>query len=67
MPDGLRGNTRAELCDEAGRSLIQWPLGFSEGAGATITLDTPDLPAGVYVLRLTDEWGDHGELTLYCE
>lgn len=67
MPQGLRGNTRAQLVDEAGRVVNEWPLGFAEEAGAPVTLSTAGLVPGLYVLRLLDEWGAQADVRLTCE
>lgn len=64
VPEGLRGNTRADILDGAGRTVMSWPLGVQGMAGTPVTLDTPALPPGVYVLSVLDEIGDEATTTL---
>jgi hypothetical protein len=66
MPQGLMGHTRAEIDDEAGRSVIQWPLGFAEATGSLVTLDTSTLEPGSYMFRVLDEYGHFAEQRLIC-
>lgn len=64
IPVGLRGNTRVDIRDEAGRTVMSWPLGLNSAAGTPVTLDTPSLTPGVYALSVIDEVGDEASATL---
>lgn len=64
VPVGLRGNTRIDVRDEAGRTVMSWPLGVNGAAGTPVTLDTPALSPGAYVLSVIDEVGDEATTTL---
>jgi hypothetical protein len=66
MPNGSKGHTRAEIDDQAGRSVLQWPLGFSQAPGSLVTLDTSGLEPGAYVFRVLDEYGHFAEQRLIC-
>jgi hypothetical protein len=60
VPDGLRGHTRAMLLDGSYRTVLEWPLGFSETAGSRVDVPMNGLDPGTYTLRVWDEYGDAG-------
>lgn len=60
IPEGLRGHTRAVLLDGSYRTVLDWPLGFSETAGNRVDVPMNGLDPGTYTLRIWDEYGDAG-------
>lgn len=60
VPEGLRGHTRAVLLDGSYRTVLDWPLGFSETAGNRVDVPMNGLDPGTYTLRIWDEYGDAG-------
>ncbi len=60
VPEGLRGHTRAVLLDGSYRTVLDWPLGFSETAGNRVDIPMNGLDPGTYTLRIWDEYGDAG-------